>query len=116
MFKKMLFTAFLAAASVNVAHAWTNTGSYSSGNYYYWWADWSIGGNNYASGDLSCPASYPRIISGNCGHRDYNSAQKDITVNYSGTAPGAGTSSWRCSVENSNGSSRATRWGVVCGK
>jgi hypothetical protein len=48
-----------------------------------------------------------------CGHRDNNSAARDITVNYSGSTPfSTGTSI--CAVTNDSSSSRAIRDGLLC--
>ena len=52
-------------------------------------------------------------ISGPCGHRDPNSASRDIKLNYVGPDFGD-IRRWRCYFENTSGSSRAIRSAVLC--
>jgi hypothetical protein len=40
--------------------------------------DYSLGGNDYVDFSLFCPGSNPNVISGGCGHRDYNSAKPTL--------------------------------------
>ena len=67
----------------------------------------TIPGNNYASFTADCPSGY-YVLGGGGGHRDFNSAQSDITVNYSGPDPAAPTTRWLLRLTNNSGSSRAT--------
>ncbi|MBS1826918.1 MAG: collagen-like protein [Acidobacteria bacterium] len=71
-----------------------------------------VEGDSYAWFNDSCPVGSV-AISGACGHRDSNSASKDIVLNYSG--PNAANSrQWSCFFENKSGSSRTIRSGVLC--
>ncbi|MBS1857945.1 MAG: collagen-like protein [Acidobacteria bacterium] len=79
-------------------------------------ADVTLSGNSYGYWYVACPSDHPVLISGGCGHRDYNSAESDITVNYSGPDPAAPTTQWRCLATNSNGSSRAILIYAVCSR
>jgi hypothetical protein len=79
-------------------------------------SDVTLNGNSYAYWYVACPSDHPVLISGGCGHRDFNSAQSDITVNYSGPDPANPTGQWRCMVTNSNGSSRAILIYAVCSR
>jgi len=77
-------------------HLWTDS---ASGDSTFWY-------HNY------CPTGQ-MAISGACGHRDANGASDDIVVNNSG--PHATNSAgWSCYFENTSGSSRAIRSGVLC--
>ena len=73
----------------------------------------SMPGNNYGYTNHYCPANWV-VVGGGCGHRDYNSAQQDITVNYAGPNPDNPTQSYRCSVHNNSSSSRAIRSYIIC--
>jgi hypothetical protein len=114
MSKKLLTLALLLGSSLCAA------GSLTTANYYYWWTDSWMPADSYGVRTYTCPSTYPRIISGNCGHRDANVlAQTDIVVNYSGAAiaSGAETRAWRCLADNRNLSSgRTLRVGLICGK
>ncbi|WP_395699465.1 DNRLRE domain-containing protein [Aquabacterium sp.] len=74
---------------------------------------WSLPGHNYGRVNLYCPAN-TYVIGGGCGHRDYNSAQQDITVNYAGPNPDSPTNSYRCAIDNNSGDSRAIRSYIIC--
>lgn len=78
--------------------------------------DFSLEGNNYTTFDLSCPTTHPYVVSGGCGHRDYNSAQSDIVVNASGPSQTNPGGAWNCKMSNNSGSSRAVLWWAVCSK
>jgi hypothetical protein len=111
MFKKILFAALIVAPSLCAA------GSSTTANYYYYWDDTTLSANSYGYRERTCPSNYPRLISGSCGHRDYNSAQQDIKVNFAGGINGAETTTFRCLVANDNRTAgRAIRVGIVCGK
>jgi hypothetical protein len=73
----------------------------------------NVPGNNRAYYTYTCPTGQI-AVSGACGHRDENSASDDIQVNYVGAAPGD-TRTYRCWINNTNGSSRAIQLGVLCG-
>ena len=73
----------------------------------------NVPGNNRGYYTYTCPTGQI-AVSGACGHRDENSASDDIQVNYVGAAPGD-TRTYRCWINNTNGSSRAIQLGVLCG-
>ncbi|MBJ6110774.1 hypothetical protein JAO73_17250 [Hymenobacter sp. BT523] len=75
------------------------------------YTDYTLNGNSYGQFTASCPAG-TALVSGGGGHRDFNSAQQDITVNFSSPDPNAPSSTWLLRVSNSSGSSRAIR--VYC--
>jgi hypothetical protein len=54
------------------------------------------------------------LVGGGCGHRDSNSAQTDIVVNYSGPSDSNPTSDWVCRIDNKAASSRALRGYAIC--
>ena len=60
---------------------------------------------------LACPSS-TRALGGGGGHRDYNSAALDITVNYSGPDPADPEHKWRVILTNNANVGRAIR--VYC--
>jgi hypothetical protein len=78
---------------------------------WYYYTDTASGNstNWYSS---SCPVNYV-AISGACGHRDSNSASSDIILNYFGPDFG-NIRTWRCWFENTSGSGRSIRSGVLC--
>lgn len=114
MSKKLLTLALLLGPSLCAA------GSLATANYYYYWVDNVMPADSYGVRTYTCPSTYPRVISGNCGHRDANVlAQTDVVVNYSGTAVASGyeTKGWRCLIDNKNlNYSRTLRVGIICGK
>ncbi len=75
-------------------------------------ADWSMPSNYTVWASLSCPAG-STAINGLCGHRDANGASDDIRLNYFGPNPGD-LRNWRCYMQNTSGSTRAVRYGVLC--
>jgi hypothetical protein len=87
-----------------------------NGMTYYQRYDYSLAGNTFTNFSLTCPASNPNVLSGGCGHRDYNSAQTDITVNSSAPDADNPLGAWNCKMNNSSGSSRAVVWWIVCSK
>lgn len=75
-------------------------------------ADVGLDGNTRIEYFVNCPAG-KLAVSGICGHRDANSAQRDIVINYFGldaNNPGR----WRCLLNNTSGSGRGIRLGVLC--
>ncbi len=76
---------------------------------------YTMSGNAWQGFAISCPNG-TRLIGGGGGHRDNNSAQQDITVNYSGPRPGSENSVWQLNVENDSGSSRAIRIYCICAR
>ena len=87
-----------------------------NGMTYYQRYDYSLSGNSFTNFTLTCPGSNPNVLSGGCGHRDYNSAQTDITVNSSAPDADNPLGAWNCKMNNSSGSSRAVVWWIVCSK
>jgi hypothetical protein len=75
----------------------------------------SLSGNNWASYTIGCPAG-KKAIGGGGGHRDFNSALKDIQLSYSGPDPASNGQLWRVMLHNSGGSSRAIKLYCVCAK
>jgi hypothetical protein len=63
----------------------------------------------------TCPSGM-QAIGGGGGHRDYNTAQGDIVLNYSGPAPDNPTRAWRLLMHNTSGSSRAVQFYIICAK
>lgn len=75
----------------------------------------SIDKNSNKEYYLSCPAG-KKVIGGGGGHRDLNSAIKDINVAYSGPDFYTGGARWLIYVHNSGGSSRALTLYCACAK
>jgi hypothetical protein len=82
-----------------------------TGLVWYYWTD-NVGGNTTNWFANSCPAGHV-AISGACGHRDANGASDDIRLNYVGPDFGD-IRTWRCWFQNTSGSGRAIRSGVLC--
>jgi hypothetical protein len=82
-----------------------------TGLIWYYWTD-TVGSNTTNWFANTCPAGYV-AISGACGHRDANGASDDIKLNYVGPDFG-NIRTWRCWFQNTSGSSRAIRSGVLC--
>ncbi|GAB2956856.1 hypothetical protein GCM10027048_23900 [Hymenobacter coalescens] len=78
-------------------------------------SDDAIGGNSRGQFVLLCPAGM-RVLGGGGGHRDWNAAASDITVNYSGPDPAAPETRWRLIVSNTSTSSRAVRLYCTCAR
>ena len=72
-------------------------------------------GHHYYTYTATCPSG-TQVIGGGGGHRDYNSAQEDIVLNYSGPNPDNPTRSWRLLLHNTSGSSRAIQTYIICAK
>ncbi|OON69786.1 hypothetical protein [Hymenobacter sp. CRA2] len=77
--------------------------------------DQNVLGNGLKNIILSCPGGM-RVLGGGGGHRDFNSAVKDITVNYSGPDPADPEHSWRVTVTNASSSGRAVRAYCTCAR
>ncbi|MBD2721635.1 hypothetical protein [Hymenobacter armeniacus] len=66
----------------------------------------SVRGNTHGEWRITCPAG-TQVLSGGGGHRDYNRAQRDIVLNYSGPDPASPTTGWMLRFTNTSGSNRA---------
>lgn len=75
----------------------------------------SIGGKEDASYTMYCPAG-KKAIGGGGGHRDFNSAIKDINIAYSGPDFYNDPNRWLIYVHNSSGSKRALLLYCACAK
>jgi len=73
----------------------------------------TLGGNYWAGYTASCPAN-TYLTGGGCGHRDNNSAQDDVKVNYAGPRPDSPTRNYQCNLRNTSGDSRAIRVWAIC--
>jgi hypothetical protein len=79
-------------------------------------ADYTLSSGNLGLYTIACPTG-TRLVSGGGGHRDFNTAAADITVNYSGPDLSSPLTIWRLMVTNSNGSaSRTIRIYCTCAK
>lgn len=76
-------------------------------------AENSMGGNTWGGLNAFCPAN-TYLTGGGCGHRDNNSAQQDIRVDYAGPHPNAPTTAFQCLLTNTSGSGRAVRAWAIC--
>jgi hypothetical protein len=76
---------------------------------------YSIPGHNWSRYNATCPSG-TQVIGGGGGHRDNNSAQTDIVINYSGPNPDNPTRSWRLLMNNTSGSSRTIQVYIICAK
>ena len=74
----------------------------------------SIPDNNYGSRYASCPSG-TKLIGGGGGHNAFNSAQQDITVNYSGPNP-SNTNQWMLLIDNNSSSGRGIIVYAICAK
>lgn len=90
------------------------SGSLNMGIQYVYY-DFSLPGNNSATIPCSCPSG-TKLIGGGGGHRDWNSAARDIRVDYSGPNPDNSASAWRVIVTNTSGSARGIRVYAICAK
>lgn len=70
-------------------------------------------GHNQGSRYAHCPGG-TYVIGGGCGHRDFNTAAKDIVVNYAGPDPNNPSRSWRCLLHNTSGDNRAVSAYAIC--
>jgi hypothetical protein len=84
-------------------------------NYFQDYVDQTLPGHSRGYFTIGCPSGY-RLLSGGGGHRDYNSAQVDITVNYSGPDSSNPTQVWEVLANNDSGSSRTLRIWCTCAK
>ncbi len=78
-------------------------------------ADYSLNGNTWSGYSISCPSG-TYLVGGGGGHRDNNSAQTSIRVNYSGPRPNSPDSVWQLNVENTSSNSRAIRIYCICAR
>jgi hypothetical protein len=84
-------------------------------NYHQGYGDITMSGNSRGAFTIECPTGY-RLLSGGGGHRDYNSAVSDITVNYTGPDNGDPMHKWLVMATNDSGSSRTIRIWCTCAK
>ena len=73
----------------------------------------NLSANSFGSRFVSCPANSV-VVGGGCGHRDFNAAQFDIRVNYSGPNPANPRQQWRCLLENNGSAARALITYAIC--
>jgi hypothetical protein len=79
-------------------------------------ADYVLSSGNLGLYTIGCPTG-TRLITGGGGHRDFNTAAADITVNFSGPDLNSPLTTWRLMVTNSNGSaSRTIRIYCTCAR
>jgi hypothetical protein len=79
-------------------------------------SDYVLSSGNLGLYTIACPDG-TRLITGGGGHRDFNVAAADITVNYSGPDLSSPLTTWRLMVTNSNGSaSRTIRIYCTCAR
>lgn len=79
-------------------------------------ADYTLSSGNLGLYSIACPNG-TRLITGGGGHRDFNTAAADITVNFSGPDLSSPLTTWRLMVTNSNGSaSRSIRIYCTCAR
>jgi hypothetical protein len=64
--------------------------------------------------NAQCPVN-TFLLSGGCGHRDFNTAASDIRVEYAGPHDSAPRSTYRCIVENTGTSNRTILMYAICG-
>lgn len=82
----------------------------------YLFNDYTLSSGNLGLYTIQCPAG-TRLITGGGGHRDFNVAAADITVNYSGPDLSSPLNTWRLMVTNGNGSaSRTIRIYCTCAR
>lgn len=81
----------------------------------YVFGDHIVSPNSRGSFMCNCPDG-TKLIGGGGGHRDFNTAQTDIKINYSGPAPGAESFRWRLMVQNTTNSNRTVRVYAICAK
>jgi hypothetical protein len=73
----------------------------------------SLTGGNIVSFDCFCSTG-KKVIGGGAGHRDFNAAQGDITVNFTG--PIADGSGWHALLKNSSGQNRQVQVWAICAR
>lgn len=101
-------------AKLDVAGDIKYSGTLNIGMQYYAYTT-SLPGHHRNSYTGTCPSGM-QVVGGGGGHRDVNDAQIDIVVNYNGPDPTNPTTTWRLSVNNTSGSSRAIRFYIMCAK
>lgn len=101
-------------AKLDVAGDIKYSGTLHMGLQYYAYTT-SLPGHYRNSYTGTCPSG-TQVVGGGGGHRDANDAQTDIVVNYNGPDPTNPTTTWRLSVNNTSGSSRAIRFYLMCAK
>ncbi|MCX6316619.1 MAG: hypothetical protein NTW29_04975 [Bacteroidetes bacterium] len=93
----------------------TVNGTISAGLVYVY-NDYTLTSGSLGLYTIACPSG-TRLITGGGGHRDFNVAAADITVNYSGPDINAPLTNWRLIVTNDNGSaSRSIRIYCNCAR
>jgi hypothetical protein len=79
-------------------------------------SDYVLPSGNLGYYTISCPSG-TRLVTGGGGHRDFNTAASDITVNYSGPDLNSPLTTWRLMVTNTDGSaSRTVRIYCTCAR
>jgi hypothetical protein len=73
----------------------------------------TLAGNTWSGYSAVCPSN-TFLVGGGCGHRDNNSAQDDIYVNYAGPRPDYSTQVYQCNLRNTSGDNRAIRIWAIC--
>ncbi|MCX2862103.1 DVUA0089 family protein [Paucibacter sp. PLA-PC-4] len=73
----------------------------------------TLAGNTWSGYSAVCPGN-TRLVGGGCGHRDNNSAQDEINVNYAGPRPDYSTQVYQCNLRNHSGDNRAIRIWAIC--
>lgn len=101
-------------AKLDVAGDIKYSGTLNIGLQYYSYTS-SLPGHYRNSYSATCPSGM-QVVGGGGGHRDVNDAQTDIVVNYNGPDPTNPTTTWRLSLNNTSGSSRAIRFYLMCAK
>lgn len=81
----------------------------------YVYGDHIINPNTRGSFMCNCPNG-TKLIGGGGGHRDFNTAQVDIKINYSGPAPNEESFRWRVMAQNTSNSPRTLRIYAICAK
>jgi Collagen triple helix repeat (20 copies) len=77
--------------------------------------DFSLPGSNYVLLSAYCTVDHPVLVSGGCGHRDYNNASLDIVIHYNGPDTGGGNF-WSCNIDNNSNDSRAVLTYAICSR
>jgi hypothetical protein len=117
LFKGNLFTNgdLLINTNATVGNNLTVNGMIGAGLTYQF-NDYVLSSDYLGLYTIACPSG-TRLISGGGGHRDFNIAAADITVNYSGPDLVSPLTTWRLMVTNSNGSaSRTIRIYCTCAR
>lgn len=105
----------LFSSNATVGNNLTVNGAIGAGLTYQF-NDYVLSSGNLGLYTIGCPSG-TRLLSGGGGHRDFNTAAADITVNYSGPDLSAPLNNWRLMVTNGNGSaSRTIRIYCICAR